>query len=162
MGKWLWMCGVIALVMTGCSRDPDAAVIGGWRTSALSGTITAFKLKEQTPTASANEAMLGGQLMGTAAMEVRKEKTFTLTWLGCVMEGAWNYDPKSREMTLNIARTQGMFNQQSFPPGPWIAQLDRDGKRLRVYPGGRDFVAQAREVKSPLADGIALQRNESM
>ena len=151
---------LLSAALAGCGQDREQILIGKWQTSSLTAPITAFRLKEQTPSASPSQAMAGGRLLGTAGMEIRKDKTFLLAWMGSAMEGTWTFNRDSGELLLNVTRAQPILGRQQMPAGTWVAYLDPDNTRLRLYLGGPDVAAQTKKGGGPLADGIPLKKEE--
>jgi hypothetical protein len=161
-----WTVGLLLSVgvLAGCATDREKILIGSWRPSALAAPIMAAKLKQDTPSASGSTAMGGGRILTAAAIDVRKDKTFTLAWLGNNVDGTWTFDKKSGEMQLNVAKIQSINpaipQVQGLPGGTWVAYLDPDNLRLRVYPMPKEHVAMLQKSGGPMADGIALKKGE--
>ena len=156
-GVWLLL---LAGVLTGCAADREALLIGTWQATPLFGTIAAVRLKDDAPSASASDAVRAGLLLAATALEVRKDKTFTLASFGNIMEGAWTFDKESGELLLNGATARPLPGAQTMQPGTWVAYMDPDNLRLRLHMGGPQVAAQAQKSGGPLADGIPLKKDD--
>ena len=155
----VWLLPVLAM-LAGCGTNREAVLIGKWETSGLVAPMLGFKLKEENPSASPSEAMGGGRVLGTAAMEIRKDKTFQLAWIGNVMEGTWTFDKEDGETILNVTKAQPLPGGQHLPFKTLVAYLDPDNLRLRLYPGGPVEADIAKKSGGPMADGIPLKKAE--
>src|SRR5687768_2380576 len=123
---------VAAGLLTGCGTDREKVLIGKWQASTITGTMMALKMKDASPSATPQEAMGAGRLLGATAMEIRKDKTFRLGAVGHVMEGGWTFDKESGELLLNTTKVQGLLGKSAFKPDKWVAYLDPDNLRLRL------------------------------
>jgi hypothetical protein len=162
------LAGVLGLflltgMLSGCAQDREQVLIGKWQTTAFAAPVLGAKLKNDAPAASGAQVAGAALVLGTAGMEVRKDKTFDLIWLGNTMNGTWSFDKKSGEMILNVGKIQplpGLPGGQGLQPGAWVAYLDPDNLRLRLYPVPRESAELMKNSKGPMADGIPLKKQE--
>ena len=152
--------GMVLLLLAGCGRDREQILIGTWKTSVITAPIMAFKMKEQTPSATGSEAMAAGRLVGATGIELKKDKSFSLVCLGNSFEGTWTFNRESGELSLNVRQAQALPGFGSLPLKSCVAYLDPDNLRLRLYPVEREFVEAAKVSGGPLADGIPLKKDE--
>ncbi len=155
--------GLLALALAGCGPSREQILVGKWGPSQVSAVTMAFKLQDQGARGSA--AYQGGRALTAMELEVRKDRTFTLAWMGHAVQGTWSFNKDTGELLLTQTGVQRLLPvgggaQSDLPPGPWIAFMDPDNLRLRVYPCQPSQVDMLKQSRGPLADGIPLKKTE--
>ena len=158
-GRWVAGLALGAAALAGCAEDRQAVLIGKWETSEMFAPAMAFKLKQGAPEG-VNPTGAAFALSHTE-MEIRKDRTFRLGLLGHLAEGTWIFNKQSGQVRLNVVRVQHASGRPQLQTGDWVANLDPDNTRLRVFPGSAETQALAQQSGGGgLGDGIPLRKAE--
>ncbi len=145
------------LLLSGCSGDKEAALVGAWRADALAATGMVSQMKDGTPEVRA-AAIKGFKAM---ELELRADKTFTLAIYSNTRTGTWTFDKDAAEVKLTLALTKDETEQsKEQPPLPvvWIATV-AGYKSMRLFPWGAKERELIKSSGGPMASGILLKKN---